>query len=588
MKAVVLAAGAGARMRPLTRATHKSLLEAGGAPILTRMMDGLLGIGVTEIVVVTGYLREQVEEFLRARYAGAPLRFVHNPRFASTNNIVSLALAFEQSALDDDWALIECDVLFAPEMLRLLLDPEPGNLALVDHYRPGMDGTVVSLDRGVVTQVYPPHLQTEDFDYRDKYKTVNIYRFERDFCRSTFQPLLSCYAHAIDAGSYYELVLGMLINMGRQRVRAVVVDSRQWAEVDDPNDLAASRFRFEPERRTAILDEARGGYWNFDLLDFNYLRNMYFPPDAMLAAMRRALPELARNYGSSQPVLDRKLALALDCDSVRLLALNGASQVFPWLPGLFGAARVLLPSPTFHEFPRWFPRHTAYRNLAASFGAGDLVVVVNPNNPTGETWESAHLHALARAHPGARFLVDESFLPFSGQPSLVPLLEREPLANVLVVASLSKVWGVPGLRLGYVYTANPAWLAWLRARTPIWNMNALAEFFLELVLKFQPELRDSWRRTAADRAALAAQLAALPGVREVLSSGGNFLCFRVDTSAAVVAEALLREHLIDLKDVTGKFSDGRQYLRAAVRTPTDHARLLQALGPLLGRREAHA
>jgi histidinol-phosphate/aromatic aminotransferase/cobyric acid decarboxylase-like protein/choline kinase len=592
MKAIVLAAGLGARMRPITDTLHKSLVSVGGTTILGRIVDGLLGIDVRDILVVTGYLAPQVRGWLHEHYPDIAFDFVHNARYAETNNIVSLAMALEHLKLDDDVILVECDVLFDPTVLRRLTSPERGNIALVDRYRPGMDGTVVAVADGMITQVFPPHLQGEDFDYRDKYKTLNVYRFDGEFCRTRFQPLLSCYANVIDSGVYYELVLGMLINMQRERVRAEVVDGDRWTEVDDPNDLAVARFVFEPARRLEILERAFGGHWNFDVLDFTFMRNMYYPTDAMIAAMRRALPALARNYGSTQRVLNGKLALALRSDSARVQCLHGAAQVFPLLPELLGARTVLLPEPTFGEFPRWFPRHETYADavgvdreaLAARAGAFDLVVIVNPNNPTGTTLPTAWLHALAARHPRTTFLVDESFIDFSGEASLRARLDREPLPNVLVIASLSKSLGVPGLRLGYAYTCDARLHEAIGARVPIWNLGAPAEFFLELLLKFQPELAASLERTAADREDFAERLARVPGVTAVHAGGGNFLLARLaGTDTARVrrlVERLLTRESIYVKDVSAKLR--APSLRLAVRKPVENQRLVDALGAHLG------
>jgi histidinol-phosphate/aromatic aminotransferase/cobyric acid decarboxylase-like protein/choline kinase len=590
MKAIVLAAGLGGRMRPLTDTTHKSLLAVGESTILGRIVDGLLAIEVRDILVVTGHLGQQVRDFLARRYPEIPFRFVHNARYRETNNIVSLAMALDATEFDSDVILIECDVLFQPAILERLLVAGAGNIALVDRYRPGMDGTVVQVERGIVTQVFPPHLQTEDFDYRDKYKTVNIYRFDRDFCRARLQPLLSCYANVIDSGCYYELVLGMLINMQREIVRAEIVDGSQWAEVDDPNDLAAARFVFEPEQRRSILDRSFGGFWNFDVLDFAFIRNMYFPTDAMMAAMRRALPALARSYGSAQPILNEKLAYAVRCSPSRVQCLSGAAEIFPLLSRLMPARRVLLPAPTFGEFTRCLPEHDTYPDTPGSFSwdalefaipGHDLVVVVNPNNPTGTSLSTARLHALIAAHPHTRFLVDESFIDFSGQPPLVDLLERDALANVLVIASMSKSLGVPGLRLGYAYSCDEDLLRRLGGMLPIWNLGSMAEFFLELLLKFQPELARSFELTAADRCAFQGELAGLAGVETVYPSGANFVLVQLAGSgpgeAAELCDRLLREHAIYIKDVSAKFGNTAPYVRLAVRKPAENLRLLSVL-----------
>lgn len=589
MKAIVLAAGLGGRMRPLTDSVHKSLLPVGNTTILGRIIDGLLSIDVRDILVVTGYLSSQVREFIAQRYPETPVRFVHNARYSETNNIVSLSMALDEMEIDSDVILIECDVLFDPSVLTRLLSPERGNIALLDRYRPGMDGTVVSVERDLVTQVFPPHLQTEDFDYRNKFKTLNIYRFDRDFSRERLKPLLSCYANVIDSGCYYELVLGMLINMQRETVRAEVLDGSCWAEVDDPNDLSAARFTFEPEVRSHILERAKGGHWNFPILDFTFMRNMYFPTDAMMAAMRRALPSLVRSYGSAQHVLNEKLAYVLRCRPARVQSLHGASQIFPMLQELLGSGRILLPAPTFGEYPRWLASHETYSDvagidrdaLASRIGDFEMVVVVNPNNPTGTTLSTEWLHSLAFAHPKTMFLVDESFADFAGQRSLLHHLESAPLENVIVFASLSKSFGAPGLRLGYAYSCNERKIEQLAGGIPIWNLGAPAEFLLELVLKFQPELEASFRRTATDRCDFAGRLQNLPGVREVFSSGGNFLLFRLNgkdpSRAAALTENLLTRHSIYVKDVSMKFLEPAPYLRVAVRRPSENQRLIEAM-----------
>ncbi|MBV8896024.1 MAG: aminotransferase class I/II-fold pyridoxal phosphate-dependent enzyme [Acidobacteriaceae bacterium] len=592
MKAIVLAAGVGGRMRPLTETVHKSLLPIGDTTIFGRILDGLLDIRIDEITVVTGHLSEQIHHFVSEHYLDAPIRFLHNQRYRDTNNIVSLAMALEQMWLDSDIILIECDVLFDPALLRRLTTAERGNIALVDRYRPGMDGTVVSVEGGIITQVFPPHLQTEDFDYRDKFKTVNIYRFDKDFCRAKLQPLLKCYADVIDSRCYYELVLGMLINMQRERVRAEVVDGSLWSEVDDPNDLAAARFLFEPDMRSKILEEAAGGHWNFPILDFSFMRNMYFPTDAMLAAMRRGMPVLAQSYGSRQQVLDRKLALVLRCEAERVICLNGATQIFPLLPRIFGRQRALLPRPTFGEFPRWFPDHECYTDapgiereqLEAAVDDHGVVVIVNPNNPTGTVLSTEWLHHMMARHPRTTFLVDESFVAFSNEKPLLTRLERAPLSNVLIIGSLSKCFGVPGLRLGYTYSANPDLLNALRAEIPIWNLGAMAEFFLELWLKFQPEYLDSLSKTAVDRCEFAKRLSALEQVQKVYTGGGNFLLLRLkgeDASPAKhLLETLLQENSIYVKDVSAKFPEPAPWIRVAVRRPAENLRLVDAMAAL--------
>jgi choline kinase len=243
-QAVILAAGMSRRMRPLSENCHKGLLTVGGATILGRIMDNLRRIGVERVTVVTGYLAEDLEEFLHLTFSDLDVRLVNNPDFDSSNNVVSLSLALESMTFDRDVILIECDLLFDRTMLQRLLQHENGNVALVDRYDTGMDGTVVAARDGIITHWYMKETQGADFSFADKLKTLNIYRLDREFCRDTLKPLIDAYAHDIDASCFYELVFGELTKSGVSRMGAEIVDGERWAEVDDPSDVAKASVLF--------------------------------------------------------------------------------------------------------------------------------------------------------------------------------------------------------------------------------------------------------------------------------------------------------------------------------------------------------
>ena len=591
MQAIILAAGYGRRMRPLSDRSHKALLPIGPTTILARIVDGLREIDIDDITVVTGYRAADIQRYLRERYPETRFQFVNNRRYGETNNIVSLSMGLEQMRLEGDLILVECDLLFEPSLLRRLVRSGAGNIALVDHYRTGMDGTVVSVSDGLVRQVFPPHMQGPDFRYGDKYKTLNIYRFKRDFCLNTLAPLIKVYANQVDANSYYELVLGMLAHLPAHQIAAEIVNDEQWAEVDDPNDLAVARFRFEPDRRAEILDRTLGGQWALDVLDFSFMRNCYFPTEGMLAAMRHALPALMERYGSTQEVLNEKLGWFLGCDAQRLQTLHGGTQAFPILRDLFRGRTVCVPTPTFGEYRR-FEGALEYADLPGidraelerTADAADVVVIVNPNNPTGTTLPTGEIYALAAQHSSKTFLVDESFSGFSADASIESALEREPLANVHVLVSLSKALGVPGLRIGYLYSHDTDFIEQVGRRLPIWNMNSVAEHFLELLLKFRPELEASFEQTARDREDLRESLLVLPCVAQVYPSGGNFLLVRLEApvvAGQVLRGLLLAEHAIEVKDVSSRMRAPSGHLRLAVRKPDENQLLTDALRDLL-------
>jgi histidinol-phosphate/aromatic aminotransferase/cobyric acid decarboxylase-like protein/choline kinase len=590
MKAIVLTAGMGRRMRPLTDHVHKTLLPIADTTILQRILSSLEDHGIVDVCIVTGHRANDIRSFVAAEFGHLNVDYVHNADFETTNNVYSMALALEHTRIDDDILLIESDLIFDPKVLTQLVSSPHENAALVDRYRPGLDGTVVSLAAdGSIGQVYPSYMQGGDFSFADKYKTLNIYRFSEAFCRTSFRRLLSFYSRAIDDSCYYELLLGVLIYLRATTVHAVMVE-HPWAEVDDPNDLLSAEFTFNPPARLDLAERAWGGYWALPHLDFAFIRNMYFPTPAVVAELRNNLEALLVNYGSAQATLNRKLAYVERCDERHVVVLNGASQAFPTLRRLFAGRTVLRPEPTFGEYEHAFPGAQTYRDhggidwdevLERSLHS-EVLVIVNPNNPTGTVVPTADICALAAARPNLTIIVDESFLDFSDQRSIVGPVESAGLANVVTLKSLSKVLGVPGLRLGYLHTLAEEVRAALDDDVPIWNVNSVAEHFLEVILKHRAPLLESFTRTKADRETFARALEQVLVVDRVFPSGANFLLVRLHLDAGTthsLLERLMSQHLVHVKDVSPKFDDGRGYLRLAVRTPADNelvCRLLNA------------
>ncbi|MGE3795540.1 MAG: aminotransferase class I/II-fold pyridoxal phosphate-dependent enzyme [Dehalococcoidia bacterium] len=592
MKALILAAGYGQRMRPLSDSVHKTMLSVGGQTIIDRILYGLRLHGVSDVWIVTGYRAEELREHVTGHHQDLAFHFVHNERFDKTNNIYSMALAFEQMTFDDDLILIESDLIYEPAVLDRLLKSSRENVALVDRYRPGMDGTVVTLNSAkVVTQVIPPSLQSDNFDYTDKYKTLNIYRFSKEFCATTLRRLLTYYARVIDDNCYYELILGMLIYMQQAQIHAEILTGEQWHEIDDPNDLRLAEFSFVPSQRYAFLEENWGGTWGTDVLDFAFIRNMHFPTPAMVSELRLHLPNLLHTYGSRQSVVNTKLAWALNWRAEHTYALAGASQCYPWLRRLFAGRSALIPTPTFGEYNRIFPDAARYADrpgvhwseIEEKAQEADVVVFVNPNNPTGTTIATSDIDEFCQRNPDKTVIVDESFLDFSDQISITSFVGGGRLTNVVVLKSLSKSLGVPGMRIGALYTENAEVASWIQCETPIWNINSVGENYLEIMLKNRTELALSYERTKAERADLVAMLGRLPTVAEVYPSGANFLLTRFKNSgeeAGRLAGRLAEKWKIHVKNVSSKFETGDGYWRIAVRTPEDHNTLYSTISDL--------
>ncbi len=598
-KVIILAAGYGRRMRPLTYHTHKTLLKIGQKTVIQRIIDSLLQCQINDICIVTGYQETELKLYLEKTYPDLKFTYVLNSRYKETNNIYSLGLAFEKIEINKNIILIEADLIFDSSILNKLLQSSHDNVALVDHYHSGMDGTVITIDpeKNTVNNIIPPHLQGSKFDFSDKYKTLNIYKFSQNFCRHEFGKLLQYYANVWDDNCYYELILGLIIYLGKAEIVAEIIDKKdKWAEIDDPNDLRIAEFIFNQNIQKEIIDSSYGGFWNYNILDYCFIRNMYFPTSAVLTEIRNNLPVLLQNYGSTQKILEQKLATYLYCQAKNLIALNGCSQIYPILQQYLQKKKILLPLPTFGEYTRIFSDFQVYYDqvglnkaeISDKIQDCDAIVIVNPNNPTGSIISTEWIYNLAVSHPDKLVIVDESFIQFSQEETILNLLEKKPLSNIILLVSLSKTLGIPGMRLGYVYSNNNNFNSYVRHRLPIWNLNSITEYFLEIILKHRDSIEESYEKTKSDRQNFIKQLESLPRVKQVYPSGGNFLLVELDCEANFVdnlTENLLTKYKIYAKNVSNKFDNRKSCLRLAVRNEADNLKLIVNLKQVINEYE---
>lgn len=236
MKAIILAAGQGQRLHPLTRTTHKGLLEVGGRTLLGRLVEGLVACDVREVVVVTGHCADAVGAHLLRDYPQVRFELVHNPDFATSNNIVSLALAIAH-AHGHDVLLAECDVVLEDLLLRRLV-AGPGDLALVDPHRDGLDGSVVELapDGDTITRFLPSARGDGQV-----FKTINLYRLSAAFVDALSARLAT--AARARPSAFYETVFAEMV-AERTPMRALVAAPHRWFEIDTYSDLLEAERAF--------------------------------------------------------------------------------------------------------------------------------------------------------------------------------------------------------------------------------------------------------------------------------------------------------------------------------------------------------
>lgn len=244
MQALILAAGCGKRLRPLTDYVPKSLVEVNGIPLLVNALECLSGRGIEEVLIVVGDKKDIIVERLGFRYKEMRIVYIDNPRYQETNNIYSFWLA--RNYVHDDMVMLECDLFYRRSLIDRILEGKGECNILVSPYRSeSMDGTVVTMDKeGCVKSLVIKRDQGEGFDYADKFKTVNVYTFKRNFIENKFFRFVDTYVQHQGVNSYYELVLGGLIYWGNADIRAVEISADEWCEIDDMEDLKRAEEKF--------------------------------------------------------------------------------------------------------------------------------------------------------------------------------------------------------------------------------------------------------------------------------------------------------------------------------------------------------
>lgn len=599
MQAIILAAGMGKRLGEYTESNTKCMVPVNGTKLIDRALDQLSRLGLRRVVIVVGYEGQKLMDYVGQEYQGLKIEYVVNPIYDRTNNIYSLALAKEQMQ-QDDTILLESDLIFEEGMLRLLLDNPFPNLALVSKYETWMDGTMVCIDKEQNIVNFVPKAAFNYHNVDQYYKTVNIYKFSQEFATTKYIPFLEAYSKSVGNNEYYENVLRIISFLNSHDLKALPVGNLKWYEIDDKQDLDIAEALFAEEKDILRKYYGRfGGFWRFpQMLDYCYLVNPYFNESRIIDEIEANFRTLIAEYPSGMKV---NTLLASKCWGVKeeyIIPGNGAAELIKalmeLLPGTLGIVR-----PTFEEYPNrrntdglvtFVPQNEDFRytadDLMTYFGEhpAENLLIINPDNPSGNFIPFADLLRLAQwsEERGVRLIIDESFVDFSvgyEQNTLLhnALLEQYP--HLVVMKSISKSYGVPGIRLGILCSADKTIIAKMKKKVSIWNINSFAEFFMQIFNKYEKDYNLACDKFIAERDDFERQLRQIPFLRVMPSQANYFLCEILPpmTANGLVLSMLKRFNILtrDCSDKKG-FDGKKQYMRIAVRSHEDNARLIAA------------
>lgn len=595
----------GKRLGEYTKNNTKCMVEVNGIKLIDRAITQLAHFHLSRLVIVIGYKGNELKEYIGYRYDKVlKIEYIENKVYDKTNNIYSLALAKDELCKDDT-ILLESDIIFEDSVLQKLInDPYP-NLALVDKYQSWMDGTMVTINENNEIENF---INKSSFRYQDKdsyYKTVNLYKFSKEFSTGVYVPFLEAYCKVMGNNQYYEEVLRVLTVIHQSSLHALPLQDDKWYEIDDVQDLDIASTLFSSDADKFYMYHKRyGGFWRFPkLLDFCYLVNPYFPNERMIEEMKSNFEILLREYPSGMYVNSLLAAKYFSVRQEFIVVGNGAAELIKNVMEEHAGKKVGVLFPTFDEYPNRLHKDQIVAfvsqkddfsytidDLINFFGDKDisLLLLINPDNPSGHFIEKKDLLKLISwcLERNIRIIVDESFVDFTDNYEKNSLLSNDILLrfrNLMVMKSISKSYGVPGLRLGILASADTSLIDRVKKEVSIWNINSFAEYYMQIFGKYESDYKKACRLFVRERELFYKDLQTISFLRVFPSQANFFLCEITNkySSAELANELIKRDILISNCSTKNHMGEtGKQLIRLAIRDREDDSYLIDTLHSL--------
>lgn len=577
MQGLILAAGMGKRLKFLTNNNTKCMVKVNGVTMIERALRILDKKCLSRIVIVVGYEGQKLIDYIGTLNVKTPVVFINNPIYDKTNNIYSLALA-KDYLCSEDTLLLESDLVFEESLIDALLDDKRETLALVDKFESWMDGTCMELDDDdcIIDFIPGKHLK---FAEKEKYyKTVNIYKFSSHFSANTYVPFLSAYERAMGENEYYESVIKLIAMLETKEIRAKRLTGQKWYEIDNIQDLniAESLFADSDDGKLDKINRRYGGFWRYPgLKDFCYLVNPYYPPEKLNEEIKSNFETLIAQYPSGMEVNSLLAANNFGIRQEYVLAGNGAAELIKSLMEHF-SGKLGCIYPTFEEYPNRYDKSmiVGYRPEKEGFrydaddiirfytdNAVDNIVLINPDNPSGNYIPVDGLKKLIDwcKSKGIKLVIDESFVDFADisegaavkELSLLDDDILESYSELYVVKSISKSYGVPGVRLGIMASSNTDVIADLKKDVAIWNINSFGEFYMQIMEKYNKDYVASLVKLRTARAKLVQGLESIPYIKVFPSQANYVMCELSGITGHELCCLLLKKDIL-IKDLTKK------------------------------------
>lgn len=599
MQSIILAAGLGSRLGELTKECTKCMVKINGITLIERMLRQLDRYGMDRIIIVTGYKGDILKDYVQNLRINTPVVFVDNSDYRHTNNIYSLWLTRE--FLEEmDSLVLESDMIFEDRVIEKMLAIDNGCGTFVARPRPWMDGSIVKLDKDNNIVYFVDDEEVKRIDPSYYHKIVSIYKFKKRYVSEKYMTYLNEYVKKNKDNNLYESLLKVIDLDVEKKIPAEILDEEQWYEINDIQDMniAESMFADGNEKVRKYL-QRYGGYWRYPAMrDFCYLVNPYFPNERFMNEMKSNFDVLVREYPSGMAVNSLLAGHFFGVRTENICVGNGTAELIKSLMENI-SGNIGMVYPTFEEYPHRkkdvevIPYYVVDKDFDYSvddimsyYEGKDIsaIVLVNPDNPSGHFISKKDILRLEDwcRSKGRKLIVDESFIDFVEDDEWHTLLDMEVLLNhpsLIVLKSISKSFGVAGLRLGVIATADTDLIAFMKKDVAIWNINSFAEYYLQIIEKYRDDYYEAMEKFKEVRRRYLDKLSKIKGFK-VYPSQANYVMCHIENSvtSTELADILLNRYNVLIKNLASKEGLNKgNYVRLSVKSDEENDYIVNAL-----------
>ena len=598
MQALILADMKKSSMNCLSGDGPDCMIQIDGISIIERMLKQLDNSKVSKVIIVVGRNKEKIIGAISNLNLKAEIVILENDSCEETGSIYSLLLAKEYLLLDDT-VILNAQMIVEDSILESVLNEKKECNVLVDTDKSWMTGETVSIGDDERVLSFGKKKISNAYSSMAFYRMVGICKFDRKFTEKYYIPVLETMVDVLGNSLDYSAPLNVIAMSEDVEIKSLYIGNANWREINNIEDINQATILFSKDKKS-VADKmlgSWGGYWRYpEYLDYFYLVTPYYPPRELVEELQSNFKVLLEQYPSGMRVNAELAASAFGIPPENIIVGNGAAELIKSMMG-FIKGKTGFVRPTFDEYPNRYTEIETVNYLVESedfsYSASDLIeyfdktnisnlVLVNPDNPSGNYIPKGDMMRLISwaGDKGIKVIIDESFVDFSDEIDS-SLIDQETLSrypNLYVIKSISKSYGVPGLRLGVLASGDKKLISWMKTDVSIWNINSFAEFYMQICGKYRGSYVKSLEKFRKERNRFVSKLRELGCIR-VIPSQANYLMVELldDLDAEELKQRMLLEQKVFIKTLSKKIKGKKQYLRIAIRNEADNDMFVQKL-----------